>query len=286
MKPRQIFSLPLPNRAPLELGDRTMVMGIINVTPDSFADGGLRFDPARAIADGLAMVAHGADILDVGGESTRPGAEPLPESEELRRVLPVVEGLAAGSGVPVSIDTYKSRVAREALERGATIVNDVSGLLYDEDLGRVTAAAGAAIVLMHTRGRSRDMYKDASYGDVVAEVSAELEQAIGRAEAAGIQRNAIVLDPGLGFAKKAEHTWEAIARFDRFASLGCPLLAGPSRKSYLKTAIGERLALERDWATAGAVAACVLAGAHIVRVHAVREMVDVVRVADQISRRR
>ena len=286
MTPRPHFSLPLPNRAPLELGARTMVMGIINVTPDSFADGGLRFDPARAIADGLAMVADGADILDVGGESTRPGAEPLPESEELRRVLPVVEGLAAGSGVPVSIDTYKSRVAREALERGATIVNDVSGLLYDEDLGRVTAAAGAAIVLMHTRGRSRDMYKDASYGDVVADVSAELEQAISRAEAAGIQRNAIVLDPGLGFAKKAEHTWEAIARFDRFASLGCPLLAGPSRKSYLKTAIGERPALERDWATAGAVAACVLAGAHIVRVHAVREMVDVVRVADQISRRR
>jgi len=285
MKPRQTFSLPLPNRAPLELGVRTLVMGIINVTPDSFADGGLRFDPARAIADGLAMVADGADILDVGGESTRPGAEPLPENEELRRVLPVVERLAAESGVPVSIDTYKSGVAREALERGATIVNDVSGLLYDEGLGRVAAAAGAAIVLMHTRGRSRDMYKDASYGDVIAEVLTELEQAIVRAEAAGIQKNAIVLDPGLGFAKKAEHTWEAIARFDRFAPLGCPLLAGPSRKSYLQTAIGDRPALERDWATAGAVAACVLAGAHIVRVHAVREMVDVVRVADRVRLR-
>ena len=284
MTPRRLFSLPLPNRAPLELGARTLVMGIINVTPDSFADGGLRFDPARAIADGLAMVADGADILDVGGESTRPGAERLPESEELRRVLPVVERLAAESGVPVSIDTYKSRVAREALERGATIVNDVSGLLYDEQLGRVTAAVGAAIVLMHTRGRSRDMYKDASYGDVIAEVSAELEQAIDRASMAGIPKDAIVLDPGLGFAKKAEHTWEAIARFDRFASLGYPLLAGPSRKSYLKTAIGDRPAFERDWATAGAVTACVLAGAHIVRVHAVREMVGVVRVADQISR--
>jgi dihydropteroate synthase len=284
MTPRPHFSLPLPNRAPLELGARTLVMGIINVTPDSFADGGLRFDPVRAIADGLAMVADGADILDVGGESTRPGAEPLPESEELRRVLPVVERLAAESGVPVSIDTYKSRVAREALGVGATIVNDVSGLLYDEDLGRVTAEAGAAIVLMHTRGRSRDMYKDASYGDVVAEVSAELERALDRAEAAGIHKNAIVLDPGLGFAKKAAHTWEAIARFDGFASLGCPLLAGPSRKSYLKTAIGDRPAPERDWATAAAVAACVLAGAHIVRVHAVREMVDVIRVADQISR--
>ena len=282
MTPRRHFSLPLPNRAPLELGARTLVMGIINVTPDSFADGGLRFDSARAIADGLAMAADGADILDVGGESTRPGAEQLPESEELRRVLPVVERLAAESGVPLSIDTYKARVAREALERGAAIVNDVSGLLYDEDLGRVAAEAGAAIVLMHTRGRSKDMYQDAHYGDVVADVSSELEQAIGRAQGAGIPRNAIVLDPGLGFAKKAEHTWEAIARFDRFASLGCPLLAGPSRKSYLKAAIGNRPAPERDWATAGTVAACVLAGAHIVRVHAVREMVDVVRVADRI----
>jgi dihydropteroate synthase len=257
-------------------------MGIINVTPDSFADGGLRFDPARAIADGLNMVAAGADILDVGGESTRPGAEALPEDEELRRVLPVVERLAIESGVPVSIDTYKARVAREALDHGATIVNDVSGLLYDEALGGVVAAAGAAIVLMHTRGRSRDMYKDAVYGDVIGDIAGELTQAIGRAEAAGHARRAIVVDPGLGFAKKAEHSWEALARLDRLAALGCPILAGPSRKSYLKSAIGDRPPAARDWATAGAVAACVLAGAHIVRVHAVPEMVDVVRVVDRI----
>ena len=282
MSLRRRFSLPLPNRAPLELGARTLVMGIINVTPDSFADGGLRFDPARAVADGLQMVADGADILDVGGESTRPGAEPLTESEELRRVLPVVSSLARESGVPVSIDTYKARVAKEALQRGACIVNDVSGLLYDDDLGRVTAEAGAAIVLMHTRGRSRDMYRQADYGDLIGEVAGELDQAIERAQAAGIPRGAIVLDPGLGFAKKAEHTWAAIARFERFASLDCPLLAGPSRKSYLTSAIGEREARDRDWATAGAVAACVLSGAHIVRVHAVREMIDVVRVADRI----
>jgi dihydropteroate synthase len=279
---RRHFSLPLPNRPPLELGGRTLVMGIINVTPDSFADGGLRFEPARAIADGLHMVEQGADILDIGGESTRPGADRLPEDEELRRVLPVVERLAIESPVPVSIDTYKARVAREALERGAVIVNDVSGLLYDDDLGRVVADVGAAIVLMHTRGRSRDMYKEAVYSDVIGEVSAELTQAIARADAAGIGRNAIVLDPGLGFGKKAEHTFETIARLDRLATLGYPLLAGPSRKSYLKSVVGDRPAPERDWATAAAVTACVLGGAHIVRVHGVREMVDVVRAADRI----
>ena len=282
MTPRRRFFLPLPNRPPLELGARTLVMGIINVTPDSFADGGLRFEPARAIADGLQMVEEGADILDVGGESTRPGADMLPEDEELRRVLPVVERLAIESPVPVSIDTYKARVAREALQRGAVIVNDVSGLAYDDELGRVVAEAGAAIVLMHTRGRSRDMYKEAVYSDVIGEVSAELTQAIGRADAAGIPRNAIVLDPGLGFGKKAEHTFETIARLDRLAPLGYPLLAGPSRKSYLKSVVGDRPAPERDWATAAAVTACVLGGAHIVRVHAVREMVDVIRTADGI----
>lgn len=281
--PRRRFSLPLPHRAPLELGARTLVMGIINVTPDSFADGGLRFEPARAIADGLRMVEDGADILDVGGESTRPGAEMLDEDEELRRVLPVVERLALESPVPVSIDTYKARVAREALERGAAIVNDVSGLLYDPQLGAVAAAAGAAIVLMHTRGRSRDMYHEAVYADVVGEIAAELHEAVARAEAAGVRRDAIVLDPGLGFAKKAGHTWQALAGLERLAASGFPLLAGPSRKSYLTTAIGERPARERDWATAAAVAACVLGGAHIVRVHAVREMVDVVRVADRIT---
>ena len=279
---RRRFILPLPNRAPLELGERTLVMGIINVTPDSFADGGVRFEPARAIADGLQMVEQGADILDVGGESTRPGAGALPEDEELRRVLPVVERLAIESPVPVSIDTYKARVAREALERGAVIVNDVSGLLYDDTLGRVVAETGAAVVLMHTRGRSRDMYKEASYRDVAAEIARELADAIARAESSGIPRDAIVLDPGLGFAKKAEHTFEAIARLDRLAALGCPLLVGPSRKSYLKSAVGDKPAADRDWATAAAVAACVLGGAHIVRVHAVREMVDVVRAADLI----
>jgi dihydropteroate synthase len=258
-------------------------MGIINVTPDSFADGGLRFDPARAVADGLQMIQDGADILDVGGESTRPGAEPVSEDEELRRVLPVIDGLAAAGRVPVSIDTYKARVAREAIERGAAIVNDVSALQNDEKLAEVIHRTGAALVLMHNRGRSREMYRDAVYGNVAGEVAGELQSAMDRAVAAGVRREAIVVDPGFGFAKRAEHTYEALAHLDQLRVLDRPILCGPSRKSFLGLAVGQRPAGERDWGTAAAVAACVLLGAHIVRVHAVKEMVDVVRVADRIA---
>jgi dihydropteroate synthase len=279
---RRHFAVPLPGRAPLALGERTLVMGIINVTPDSFADGGLRFDEGRAVADGLQMVADGADILDVGGESTRPGAEPLPEDEELRRVLPVVERLAREGAVPVSVDTYKAAVARQALDRGATIVNDISGLQYEPALAKAAAAAGAAIVLMHNRGRSGDMYLEAVYQDVAGEVVQELERSIAVALDAGVVREAIIVDPGLGFAKRAEHSMEAIASLERLAPLERPVLVGPSRKSFLKAAIGDRPVSEREWATASAVAASVLGGAHIVRVHGVREMVDVVRVADRI----
>jgi dihydropteroate synthase len=265
----------------LALGPRPLVMGILNVTPDSFADGGLRFDAERAVADGLGMIADGADILDVGGESTRPGAAPLPEREELRRVLPVVERLAA-AGALVSIDTYKASVAREAVARGAAIVNDVSGLQFDPALGAVVAGTGVAVVLMHTRGRSREMYQQAVYADVVGEIAAELREAMARAMDAGVPREAIVLDPGLGFAKRAEHSYEALARLDAFAALDRPILSGPSRKSFLTAAIGDCPPAAREWGTAAAVAASVLLGAHIVRVHGVREMVDVVRVADRI----
>ena len=277
------YTVPLPRGLALRLGERTLVMGIINVTPDSFADGGLRFDPERAVADGLQMVQDGADILDVGGESTRPGAEAVSEHEEMRRVLPVVEQLSRQAPVPVSIDTYKSAVAQEALACGAVIVNDVSALQYDEGLGGAVAETGAAFVLMHNRGRSRDMYGQATYRDLTAEIVDELQAAIGRAVSAGIRREAIIVDPGLGFAKRAEHTYEAIAELGRLRSLDRPLLCGPSRKSFLTQALGSRRADERDWGTAAAVAASVLLGAHIVRVHGVREMVDVVRVADRIA---
>ena len=256
-------------------------MGVINVTPDSFSDGGLRFDPSRAVEDGLRMMSEGADIIDVGGESTRPGAEELDAQQELRRVLPVIEPLAAGGAV-VSVDTYKAVVAREAVARGATIVNDVSGFLFDPDLPGVAAEIGAAVVLMHNRGRSREMYLEATYVDVAAEVTRELEAAITRACDAGVRREAIIVDPGLGFAKRAEHSYEVLARLDVLHALDRPILCGPSRKSFLTAAVGKKVPVEREWATAAAIAASVFSGAHIVRVHRVAEMVDVVKVADRI----
>ena len=257
-------------------------MGILNVTPDSFADGGRYRDLDAAVDAGAQMVLDGADIVDVGGESTRPGAEPLSEDEELRRVVPVVERLARRVAVPISIDTYKARVAREAVAAGASIVNDVSGLQHEPALGGVVASTGAALVLMHTRGRSDDMYGRAVYADVVADVCGELRDAIARAEAAGIGRDTIILDPGIGFAKRAEHSFAVLARLHDFTGLDRPILSGPSRKSFLRSAIGDVPPDEREWGTAAAVTASVLAGAHIVRVHGVRAMRDVVRVADAV----
>jgi len=281
MNERKRYVVPLPGGRSLELGARTLVMGILNVTPDSFADGGLRFDPERAIDDGLRMLADGADILDVGGESTRPGALGVSEAEELRRVLPVVERLAA-AGAIVSIDTYKAGVAREAVRCGAVVVNDISGLQFDPELGRAVAETGAALVLMHNRGRSDEMYRHAEYDDVPAEVGAELRLAMRRATDAGVRIESIILDPGIGFAKRPPHSYAVLAHLEALAVLGRPMLSGPSRKSFLKAALGERAPAEREWGTAAAVAASVLLGAHIVRVHGVREMADVVRVADAI----
>jgi dihydropteroate synthase len=260
-------------------------MGILNITPDSFSDGGLRMDANRAVDDGLQMVEDRADILDVGGESTRPGAEPLPADDEMRRVLPVIERIAAQSRALISIDTYKAVVAREAVARGAVMINDVSGLLYEPELAGVAAETRAALVLMHMRGRSREMYERAVYRDVAGEVAGELRAAMQRACAFGVREESIVLDPGFGFAKRAEHSFEVLSRLPELAALDRPILSGPSRKSFLKAALGERLPPDREWGTAAAVAASVLLGAHIVRVHGVREMVDVVRVADRIRER-
>jgi len=260
-------------------------MAIVNLTPDSFADGGVRVDPDVAIADGLQMVTEGADILDLGGESTRPGAAPLAADEELRRVLPVIEGLRDRVSVPLSIDTYKAIVAERAIDAGATIVNDISALTYDPPLAGVVARRAAAVVLMHNRGRSADMYARAVYGDVAGEVAAELQTRAAAAVAAGVARERIILDPGLGFAKRAEHTFAALAGLPPLAALGFPLLIGPSRKSFLKLAVGDRPVEDRLWATAGAVAASVLLGAHIVRVHDVAAMVDVVRTVDVVLAR-
>ncbi|MBA3271596.1 MAG: dihydropteroate synthase [Acidobacteria bacterium] len=257
-------------------------MGVLNVTPDSFSDGGEVLDPALAIDRALAMEAAGADIIDIGAESTRPGAHAIDAAEEWRRLRPVLKGLAGRLRLPLSIDTYRAETARRALDEGVAIVNDISGLGYDAGLGAVVAARGAAMILMHTRGRSRDMYVDARYDDVVREVTRELQRSMERAIGHGVAWDRLVVDPGLGFAKKAAHSMTALASLDLFAALGRPVLSGPSRKSFLTVATGPRAAGEREWATAAAVAASVLGGAHIVRVHRVPEMVEVVRVADGI----
>ncbi len=279
---RKSHSLVLPSGAPVFLGRRTLVMGILNVTPDSFADGGAHFDHQRAIDAGLRLADEGADLLDVGGESTRPGAAVVPAEEEKRRVLPVIEALAKRVTLPISIDTYKAEVADAAFDAGAAIVNDISGLVYEPALGDVIARRHMPVVLMHTRGRPADMYKEAIYGDPVREVIDELGQRVAYAVSRGIPREQIVIDPGLGFAKRAEQSLSTLAGLPRLAALDLPILVGASRKSFLKTAIGEAVPGERDWATAAAVTAAVLLGAHVVRVHAVKPMVDVVRTADAL----
>jgi len=269
----------------LALGERCLVMGILNVTPDSFAEPASKIDPADAVEAALRMEAAGADIIDVGGESTRPGAEPVPVEEELSRVLPVVSTLAKRVRVPISIDTYKAAVARAAVNAGAAIVNDVSGLLYEPDLAESAAATGAALVLMHTRGRSKSMYAEAVYDDVIQDVGRELRARMDSAVERGVAAERIILDPGIGFAKRPAHSYGVLARLAELAAaLDRPLLVGPSRKSFLREATGDRPAPERDWGTAAAVAASVLAGAHIVRVHAVAEMTQVVRVAEEIRK--
>ena len=284
ISPRGSFLLPLPQRPALALGDRTLVMGVLNVTPDSFSDGGEAVDADRAIDRALAMEADGADIIDIGAESTRPGAQPLEAAEEWRRLRPVVTRLAGRLRIPTSIDTYRAETARRALDEGVAIVNDISGLGYDAGLGAVVAAGGAALIVMHTRGRSRDMYVEARYDDVVSDVTRELQLSMERAIGHGVSWDRLVIDPGFGFAKRADHSMTALARFASFAALGRPLLSGPSRKSFLTSATGPLPPPDRDWATAAAVTASVLAGAHIVRVHRVAEMVQVVRVADALRR--
>ena len=286
MYPRRRFTIPLRGGRSLVLGERTLVMGIINVTPDSFSDGGQLLDTTAAIDAGIRMVEEGADLLDIGGESTRPGAQPTPEAEERRRVLPVIQALAARVQVPISVDTYKASTADAALSAGASLVNDVSGLRYEPDLAAVVARHGVPIVLMHTRGRSRDMYQQAVYSEVVDEVLDEVRESMAFAAGAGIPKEHMLVDPGLGFAKEAPHSFEVLARLHQFAELGRPVVVGPSRKTFLTRPLARREVdlAARDWATTAAITSAVLCGAHIVRVHAVRELADVVRVADEIRK--
>jgi dihydropteroate synthase len=279
------FEVPLPNGRTLSLGPRTLVMGIVNVTPDSFSDGGVLHDSDRAVEAAVQMVEDGADILDVGGESTRPGARALPAGTELERVLPVIEQLAARVAVPISIDTYKASVAEAAVKAGASIVNDISGLRYEPALGGVVARTGAALILMHTRGRSSEMYRQATYSDVISEVLDELRESVAYATGAGVPKDRLLVDPGLGFAKEPAHSYEILARLEEFGDLGRPLVVGASRKGFLTRPLGREVPpAQRDWATAATVATAIMAGAHIVRVHAVRELAQVARVADEIRK--
>ncbi len=247
-------------------------MGILNITPDSFADGGLYLDPGAAEAAAVEMEARGADIIDVGGESTRPGSETVSAETEIARVQPVIARLSRSLRIPISIDTSKSAVAEVAIGEGASLINDVTGLKgasgpsearsrrarasgggapralrYDASLAEIAARSGAGLILMHARGRSRDMYKDAHYESVPVEVAEELRASLERALAAGARRESVVLDPGLGFAKRPEHSYAALAALPAFAEIGCPLLVGPSRKSFLSAAIGERAPASAIW---------------------------------------
>ncbi|MFG2969394.1 dihydropteroate synthase [Streptomyces sp. NPDC048288] len=275
--------------AGLPVTDRCLVMGIVNVTPDSFSDGGEYDDPARAVEHGLALVAQGADLVDVGGESTRPAAPRVPEPVELARVLPVVRGLAA-SGALVSVDTMRARVAAAALDAGAVLVNDVSGGLADPDMARLVAGADVPYVAMHWRGHSARMQQRARYGDVVAEVVTELGLRLGALVDAGVDPDRVVLDPGLGFAKNAEHNWAVLGRLHEFRALGRPLLVGASRKAFLGALLADTGTRTpppphaRDRATAAVSALAAAAGAWCVRVHDVAATADAVRVARQFTR--
>jgi dihydropteroate synthase len=262
--------------------DRPAIVGILNATPDSFSDGGLHLDPVRAAEAAAAMVAAGAAALDLGAESTRPGATPIPADEELRRLLPVLRAVRAAVRVPLSIDTTKSAVARAALDAGADLVNDVSAGCFDAGLFDLCAAAHVPIILMHMQGTPATMQQDPCYGDVVAEVVEFLRARAAAAEAAGVARDAIVLDPGIGFGKTVAHNCLLLRRLDALAALGYPVLVGVSRKGFIGQMLGGRAPEERLFGTAAALALAVGAGARLLRVHDVAAARDVILVAEAI----
>ncbi len=264
-----------------DLDSRTHIMGIINVTPDSFSDGGKYEGAEVAVDTALAMVADGADFIDVGGESTRPGSEPVPLEVELKRVIPVIENLAKATSVPLSVDTYKSAVAIEALRAGARMVNDISGLHFDARMAEIIAQYNATVVIMHIRGTPRTMQTDVSYDNLIGEIRIYIEEGIRTASEAGIRQ--IIIDPGIGFGKNTDHNLEIFKRLGEFRTLGYPILVGPSRKSF----IGKILNLpveDRLEGTAAAVAVSIMNGANILRVHDVKEMKRVAVIADAIRR--
>jgi dihydropteroate synthase len=271
------------SQSELTLGVRTTVMGILNVTPDSFSDGGRFLDPEKAVERALELEALGADILDVGGESSRPGSTAIREDEELRRVVPVLEALKGKLRIPISVDTYRSRVAREALAAGAQAVNDISAFRFDPRMAAVVGEFRAGCVLMHSRGGREELHLQPPMGDAMAEVLRDLEQAIAKAVESGIPKESIAVDPGIGFGKRAEESLKVLRRLDLLARLKCPLLVGTSRKSFIRKVAPAAAPLDLLWGTAATVASAVLQGAHIVRVHDVREIRMLVDVLDVVN---
>jgi dihydropteroate synthase len=268
----------------LELGERTLVMGVLNVTPDSFSDGGKFLDPQSAIQHALEMERAGADLLDIGGESTRPGSTGTAAETELARVLPVLEGLHGALKIPIAVDTRKSQVAEAAISAGAQIINDVSGLRFDPRLAEVSQRRGVPLILMHMRGEPATMQKVPFARDVMKDVVQGLRASIRKARAADVRKSQIVIDPGIGFGKSFEQNYELLRKLRELAKLGYPLLVGTSRKGFLGVTLARdgkpAPPEERLWATAATVTASILGGAHIVRVHDVAEMAQVARVAD------
>ncbi|MGZ5435298.1 MAG: dihydropteroate synthase [Pyrinomonadaceae bacterium] len=271
-------------RRSLPYGERTLVMGVLNVTPDSFSDGGQFFAFDRAIAQAEQMIAEGADIIDVGGESTRPGSEFVSEDEELHRVIPVIKRLVSSSSIPISIDTTKPSVARAALAAGAEIVNDISGLRFDSAIADEVAKAKAGLVLMHSRGTPKDMQQMPPVADIMSEVTSGLRQSVAIAEEHGVPRDNIVIDPGIGFGKTVEQNVELIAKLDQLVGAfpDLPLMIGTSRKSFIGKLLNNAPADERLYGTLASIVAAVMKGAHIVRVHDVKAAADAVRVVDAI----
>jgi len=277
--PRNNFRLWLPRRS-LALGEYTLVMGILNVTPDSFSDGGLYLDTEAAVAQAIAMEAAGAHIIDIGGESTRPGSAGVSANEELRRILPVLENLRGRIHIPISVDTSKAEVAEAAADAGAEILNDVTGLRNDPRIAEVAQRQKLGLILMHLRGTPQTMQQAPFARNVIRDVTTGLRDSIAEALNAGVAKRQIVIDPGIGFGKSHEQNCEIIQRLPELAKLGFPLMLGTSRKSFLGTALNQGDSKDRVWGTAATVTAGILQGAHIVRVHDVADMAQVARMAD------
>jgi dihydropteroate synthase len=276
---RRLFYWKLKQRD-LHLGDRTLIMGVLNVTPDSFSDGDKYSDPDRAFARAVEMEEQGADIIDVGGESTRPDSKRVAAAEEIRRLIPVLKRLKGKLAVPISVDTYKTEVAELAIQHGAEIINDPSGLTWDPALAKTAAQHDAGLILNHMRGRPETWAKLPPLQDLIGSIGRDLEATVNRARRAGVDRSRLVVDPGIGFGKRKEQNTDILAGLPALAKLELPILVGPSRKAFLAQATES----ETQCATAGAVAASILGGAHIVRVHDVREMRAVAAIVDDVLR--